>query len=88
MRNVLGGYAAVISRMKKRHSTYIRQFHESEVGAVRSLIHHTIDVCYSPVYPPLSIATYWMHILTVQDKGRVPNSTSLFFRIRGQDRGF
>jgi GNAT superfamily N-acetyltransferase len=33
----------------------IRQFRESDAGAVRELIHHTIDVSYSPVYPPRAV---------------------------------
>jgi len=30
----------------------IRMFRVSDTGVVRELIHHTIDVAYSPVYPP------------------------------------
>jgi ribosomal protein S18 acetylase RimI-like enzyme len=41
--------------MKRRDGMCIRTFHESDVGAVRELIHHTIDVCYSPVYPPRAV---------------------------------
>jgi ribosomal protein S18 acetylase RimI-like enzyme len=33
----------------------IRQFHVSDAEAVRELIHHTIDVSYSPVYPPRAV---------------------------------
>ena len=33
----------------------IRQFSVSEVRAVCELIHHTIDVSYSPVYPPRAV---------------------------------
>ena len=33
----------------------IRRFRVSEVGAVRELIHHTIDVSYSAVYPPRAV---------------------------------
>ena len=33
----------------------VRQFRESDVVAVRRLIHHTIDVCYSSFYPPCAV---------------------------------
>ncbi len=33
----------------------IRKFRVSDVGAVRDLILHTIDVSYSPVYPPRAV---------------------------------
>lgn len=41
--------------MSRQNITCIRQFRESDVGAVLKLIHHTIDVSYSPVYPPRAI---------------------------------
>jgi len=34
---------------------FLRDFRESDARAVRDLIHHTIDVCYSPVYPPRAV---------------------------------
>ncbi len=33
----------------------VRELRESDVAQVRRLIHHTIDVCYSGVYPPRAV---------------------------------
>ena len=41
--------------MSRQEMTCIHQFRESGVGNVLKLIHHTIDVSYSPVYPPRAV---------------------------------
>jgi len=41
--------------MNRKNSTGIHEFCESDVKAVRDLIHHTIDVSYSPFYPPRAV---------------------------------
>jgi N-acetylglutamate synthase-like GNAT family acetyltransferase len=41
--------------MSRQDFTCIRQFRASEAGAVCELVHHTIDVSYSPVYPPRAV---------------------------------
>jgi ribosomal protein S18 acetylase RimI-like enzyme len=41
--------------MSRQDCMCIRQFHVSDAEAVRELIHHTIDVSYSPVYPPRAV---------------------------------
>jgi GNAT superfamily N-acetyltransferase len=41
--------------MSKPGSAYFREFHASDLESVLSLIHHTIDVSYSPVYPVQAI---------------------------------
>ena len=41
--------------MSRRDLTCIRQFRVSDVRIVRELIHYTIDVSYSPVYPPRAV---------------------------------
>lgn len=41
--------------MSRRDFTCIRRFKVSDVRVVRELIHYTIDVSYSPVYPPRAI---------------------------------
>lgn len=33
----------------------IREFREPDLGQVRRLIHHTIELCYSRVYPPRAV---------------------------------
>jgi N-acetylglutamate synthase-like GNAT family acetyltransferase len=41
--------------MRRQGLTCIHQFRASSVSAVRELIHYTIDVSYSPVYPPRAV---------------------------------
>ena len=41
--------------MNRLDDTGIREFRKSDVINVRRLIHHTIDVCYSGVYPPRAV---------------------------------
>jgi len=41
--------------MSRQDFTCIRQFRASEAGPVCELVHHTIDVSYSPVYPPRAV---------------------------------
>lgn len=41
--------------MSRQDFTCIRQFRASETGPVCELVHHTIDVSYSPVYPPRAV---------------------------------
>ena len=41
--------------MSRQDLGCIRQFRESDVEAVRELIHYTINVSYSPVYPPRAV---------------------------------
>ena len=33
----------------------IREFRETDIGAVQQLIYHTIDISYRPVYPPRAV---------------------------------
>ncbi len=42
----------------QRGRTYIREFRETDAGAVVGLIHRTIDACYTGVYPPRAIAFF------------------------------
>jgi ribosomal protein S18 acetylase RimI-like enzyme len=37
------------------HHAGIREFRESDLVSVRNLIHQTIDVCYSGIYPPRAV---------------------------------
>jgi ribosomal protein S18 acetylase RimI-like enzyme len=37
---------------------HLRPFIESDLESVRSLIHRTIDACYSGVYPPRAVAFF------------------------------
>ncbi len=41
--------------MSELHGARIREFRESDIVPVRWLIHQTIDVCYSRVYPPRAV---------------------------------
>lgn len=41
--------------MSRKDFTSIRQFRASDVRVVLKLIHHTIEVSYSPVYPPRAV---------------------------------
>ncbi len=41
--------------MSRLHDTNIREFRESDLVPVRRLIHQTIDVCYSGVYPARAV---------------------------------
>ena len=41
--------------MSKLHDAGIREFRESDLVPVRRLIHQTIDVCYSGVYPARAV---------------------------------
>lgn len=41
--------------MNEANGIHLRQFRESDVVPVRRLIHQTIDVCYSTVYPPRAV---------------------------------
>ena len=41
--------------MSEQEFISIRHFRESDLESIRKLIHHTIDVSYSPVYPPRAL---------------------------------
>jgi GNAT superfamily N-acetyltransferase len=41
--------------MDRQENTSIRQFRDDDVASITHLIHHTIDVCYTRVYPPRAI---------------------------------
>lgn len=41
--------------MNRLHNTRIRKFLEHDLIPVQNLIHHTIDICYSGVYPPRAV---------------------------------
>ena len=41
--------------MSRVYGAGIREFRESDLVSVRRLIHQTIDVCYSGVYPPRAV---------------------------------
>jgi N-acetylglutamate synthase-like GNAT family acetyltransferase len=41
--------------MTKQDFASIRPFRESDAETIRELIHHTIEVSYSPVYPPRAV---------------------------------
>lgn len=41
--------------MNRLHGARIRKFRNSDLVTVRRLIHQTIDVCYSGVYPPRAV---------------------------------
>lgn len=41
--------------MNNQYTAKLRSFRESDVTAVRCLIHDTIDSCYSSVYPPQAV---------------------------------
>lgn len=41
--------------MNRQNTAGIRPFRASDLETVRRLIHHTIDVSYSPVYPPRAV---------------------------------
>lgn len=41
--------------MSRLHDARICEFRESDLVPVRRLIHHTIDVCYSGVYPSRAV---------------------------------
>ena len=41
--------------MNRPDDTCIREFRKSDVIHVWQLIHHTIDICYSGVYPPRAV---------------------------------
>src|SRR5512139_3092149 len=41
--------------MSRLYDARIREFRESDLASVRRLIHQTIDVCYSGVYPPRAV---------------------------------
>ena len=41
--------------MNKLSKTKIRVFREADLIPVQRLIHHTIDVCYSGIYPPRAV---------------------------------
>lgn len=41
--------------MNTLHTIGIRDFQESDLVAVQNLIHQTIDVCYSGIYPPRAV---------------------------------
>jgi len=41
--------------MSRLHDARIREFRESDLVPVWQLIHQTIDVCYSGVYPPRAV---------------------------------
>lgn len=44
--------------MAEREDVCIREFHENGVESVVQLIHRTIDVCYTGVYPPRAVAFF------------------------------
>jgi GNAT superfamily N-acetyltransferase len=44
--------------MAEREDIYIREFRESDVESIAQLIHHTIDVCYTGVYPQRAVAFF------------------------------
>ena len=44
--------------MSKADNTCIREFQESDLVHVKRLIHHTIDICYSGVYPPRAVKLF------------------------------
>jgi ribosomal protein S18 acetylase RimI-like enzyme len=41
--------------MSKQDLISTRQFCKSDVGTIRELIYHALDVSYSPVYPPRAV---------------------------------
>ena len=41
--------------MSEQEFISIRHFRKSDLESIRKLIHHTIDVSYSPVYPPRAL---------------------------------
>ena len=41
--------------MDRREDTRIREFRDSDVASIVQLIYHTIDVCYTGVYPPRAV---------------------------------
>ena len=41
--------------MNRLHGVKIREFRKSDLVTVRRLIHQTIEVCYSGVYPPRAV---------------------------------
>jgi len=44
--------------MAEREEILIREFREGDVESIAQLIHRTIDVCYTPVYPPRAVAFF------------------------------
>lgn len=46
------------SRMNRLHGAKIREFRKSDLVSVRRLIHQTIDICYSGVYPPRAVQSF------------------------------
>jgi N-acetylglutamate synthase-like GNAT family acetyltransferase len=41
--------------MNESLTVHLRVFQQSDLSAVHNLIHHTIDACYSGVYPPRAV---------------------------------
>ncbi len=41
--------------MDEQEDTCIREVRDSDVASIAQLIHHTIDVCYTGVYPPRAV---------------------------------
>ena len=41
--------------MDRQEDACIREFRDSDVASITQLIHHTIDVCYTGVYPPRAV---------------------------------
>lgn len=44
--------------MAEREDIFIREFRESDAESIVQLIHRTIDVCYTGVYPPRAVAFF------------------------------
>jgi len=44
-----------LSSMNGSQTARLREFRQSDAAAVRRLIHHTIDIRYSDVYPPRAV---------------------------------